>query len=231
MTDHSDMDQELARFVTEHADRSNLRADPMEVARRTMSAEAPSALGAHRTVMGRCARCLAAQSLLAVVLGVIFALGELRHAERNRHDLAAVDIVRTVQTQEVRRAVQRVLKLPDDADPEMIRADPGLLEAALALDSACEMWGSLVFEGVVDHTCSTAWSEGGLEEAGRDSGAGCTLSARKTATRTSGNGGSGSMTAWPLIRIRASVRAPTSGTEGSYGGRRSCRELLVKRHD
>ena len=26
-----------------------------------------------------------------------------------------------------------------------------LLDAALAVDSACEMWGSLVFEGVVDH--------------------------------------------------------------------------------
>lgn len=88
---------------------------------------------------------------LAVVAGVIFALAELRHATRSRRDHAAVDIVRTVQTQEVRRAVARVLKLPNDADPAVIRADPTLLEAALAVDSACEMWGSLVFEGVVDH--------------------------------------------------------------------------------
>jgi hypothetical protein len=87
---------------------------------------------------------------LAVVLGVGFALAELRHATRNRRDHAAVDIVRTVQTQEVRRAVNRVLKLPDDADPELIRRDPAMVDAALAVDSACEMWGSMVYEGVVD---------------------------------------------------------------------------------
>ena len=88
---------------------------------------------------------------LAVVVGVVFGLAELRHALRARRDHAAVDIVRTVQTQEVRRAVGRVLKLPDDADPDVIRGDVVLLEAALAVDSACEMWGFMVYEGVVDH--------------------------------------------------------------------------------
>lgn len=87
---------------------------------------------------------------LAVVIGVVFGLIELRHAIRDRRDHAAVDIVRTVQTQEVRRAVGRVLKLPNDVDPELIRADPTLLDAALAVDSACEMWGSMVFERIVD---------------------------------------------------------------------------------
>ncbi|HYM53376.1 MAG TPA: hypothetical protein VEW45_07895 [Candidatus Dormibacteraeota bacterium] len=87
---------------------------------------------------------------IAVVVGVVFGLSELRNAERSRRDHAAVDIVRTVQTQEVRRAVARVLALPDGADPRLIRDDPATLEAALAVDSACEMWGSMVFEGVVD---------------------------------------------------------------------------------
>ena len=87
---------------------------------------------------------------LAVVAGVVFGLAELRHATRSRRDHAAVDIVRTVQTQEVRQAVERVLNLPNDADPAVIRSDPAMLEAALAVDSACEMWGSMVFEGVVD---------------------------------------------------------------------------------
>jgi hypothetical protein len=52
-------------------------------------------------------------------------------------------MVRTVQTQEVRRAVGRILKLPDDSDPALIRNDPALLEAALAVDSASEMWGCM----------------------------------------------------------------------------------------
>lgn len=86
---------------------------------------------------------------VAVVAGVVFGLAGLRHATRSRRDHGAVDIVRTVQTQEVRQAVERVLKLPDDADPAIIRSDPAMLEAALAVDSGCEMWGSMVFEGVV----------------------------------------------------------------------------------
>lgn len=87
----------------------------------------------------------------AVALGVFFALVQLHHANRTRRDVAAVDIVRTVQTQEVRRAVERVLRLPNDAEPAQIRNDPVLLDAALAVDSACEMWGCMVFEGVVHH--------------------------------------------------------------------------------
>ena len=87
----------------------------------------------------------------AVVIGVVFGLVQLRQANRNRRDLAAVDIVRTVQTQEVRLAVRRIFSLPEDADPDTIRNDPEVLAAALAVDSACEMWGCMVFEGVVDH--------------------------------------------------------------------------------
>ncbi len=48
-------------------------------------------------------------------------------------------------------AVRLVFDLPENADPETIRNDPALLAAALAIDSACEMWGCMVFEGVVDH--------------------------------------------------------------------------------
>ena len=88
---------------------------------------------------------------LAVVFGVIFGLIQLRQAIRIRRDHAAVDIVRTVQTQEVRRAFEHIMKLPDDTDPKLIRDDPALLQAALAVDSACEMWGCMVYEKVVDH--------------------------------------------------------------------------------
>ena len=87
---------------------------------------------------------------VAVVIGVSVGLIEVRQALRERRDHAAVDIVRTVQTQEIRRAGARILALPNDVDPGVIRNDPELLAAALAIDSACEMWGSMVFEGVVD---------------------------------------------------------------------------------
>ncbi len=88
---------------------------------------------------------------IAVVFGIVFGLIELRQAFRSRRDHAAVDIVRTVQTQEVRQAVRQIFDLPLDVDPQRIRNDPALLTAALAVDSACEMWGCMVFEGVVDH--------------------------------------------------------------------------------
>jgi len=86
----------------------------------------------------------------AVLIGVGFGLFQLRQANRNRRDLAAVDIIRTVQTQEVRIAVRSIFSLPENSDPEIIRNDPEMLKAALAVDSACEMWGCMVFEGVVD---------------------------------------------------------------------------------
>ncbi len=88
---------------------------------------------------------------IAVIAGVIFAVAQLRQANRERRDTAAVTIVGTVQTQEVRQAVRLILELPERVDPDIISGDPELLDAALAVDSACEMWGSMVYEGVVDH--------------------------------------------------------------------------------
>lgn len=90
-------------------------------------------------------------SAIAVIAGVVFAVVQLRQSVRDRRDAAAVAIVGTVQTQEVRQAVRTILDLPDDVDPDIIRGDPELLDAALAVDSACEMWGSMVYEDVVDH--------------------------------------------------------------------------------
>jgi len=92
-----------------------------------------------------------AVAAVAVVIGLVFGLIQLQQAVRSRKNIAAVDIVRTVQTQEVRMAIRRIFDLPLDADPELVRKDPEMMSAALAVDSACEMWGCMVFEGVVDH--------------------------------------------------------------------------------
>jgi hypothetical protein len=90
---------------------------------------------------------------VAVIVAVAFGLAELRRATRDRRDRAAVEIVRSIQTQETFRAVGRVMNLPDDADPELIRSDAATVDAAMLVYFACEMMGSMVFERVVDlHT-------------------------------------------------------------------------------
>lgn len=90
---------------------------------------------------------------VAVIVAVVFGLTELRRGARDRRDRAAVEVVRSVQTQESFRAVGMILNLPDDADPELIRSDPALSEAAMLVYFACEMLGSFVFERVVElHT-------------------------------------------------------------------------------
>jgi hypothetical protein len=90
---------------------------------------------------------------VAVIVAVVFGLAELRRATRDRRDRAAVEIVRSIQTQESFRAVGRIMNLPDDADPELIRSDAATVDAAMLVYFACEMLGSMVFERVVDlHT-------------------------------------------------------------------------------
>lgn len=89
----------------------------------------------------------------AVVIGVGFGLFELRQALRARREHAAVEVVRSVESPEIRRAVLQVLTLPKDADPQVVRGDPTMLDAVVLVYWAGEMFGSIVFEGVVDlHT-------------------------------------------------------------------------------
>ncbi len=109
---------------------------------------------------------------IAVTLGVPFALLQLHYANRGRREAAAVDIVRTVQTQEVRRAVERIMRLPIEAEPGLIQNDTAMLEAALAVDSACEMWGCMAYERVVDHHMLDRMVGGWIRGSGCDSTAG-----------------------------------------------------------
>lgn len=90
---------------------------------------------------------------LAVVVGVLFGIAELRRAVRDRHDQAAIEVVRSVDSPEIQRAVARILELAHDADPELVRRDPSVHDAALLVYWEAEMFGSMVFERVVDlHT-------------------------------------------------------------------------------
>ena len=90
---------------------------------------------------------------LAVVIGVVFGLAELRRAVRDRRDQASIEVVRSVESPEIRRAIATILELPIDADPQAIRRDPAIVDAATLVHWAGEMFGSIVYEGVVEiHT-------------------------------------------------------------------------------
>lgn len=87
---------------------------------------------------------------LAVIVAVAFGIAELRRARQERRDQAALEILRAVQAQEIHEAATLILKLDNDTDPEIIRNDGELNHAATLIHFAAEMFGSLVFEGVVD---------------------------------------------------------------------------------
>jgi hypothetical protein len=87
---------------------------------------------------------------LAVIVTIVFGIAELRRWRQERRDQAALEILRSVQPQEIREAVSLILKLDDDTAPGVIRADPELANAANLIHFAAEMFGALVFEGVVD---------------------------------------------------------------------------------
>jgi hypothetical protein len=89
-------------------------------------------------------------STAAIVLGVLFGLFELRQALKDRRAAVAFEIAGGYQTPEVRRAMARVMTLPVDADPDLVNGNPDVLSAALAADSLCEAWGSMVYEGVIE---------------------------------------------------------------------------------
>jgi hypothetical protein len=80
----------------------------------------------------------------------VFGVAELRRSRRERRDQAAIEILRSVQQQDIHEAVSRILNLPDDVDADVVRNDPDLVRSATLVHFAAEMYGSLVFEGVVD---------------------------------------------------------------------------------
>lgn len=55
-----------------------------------------------------------------------------------------------MQGREIHEAVSKILKLPNDVDPDVVNRDPELLAAANFVHWASEMFGSMVFEGVID---------------------------------------------------------------------------------
>jgi hypothetical protein len=81
----------------------------------------------------------------AVVVGsVSFGLVQLAHFRRQRFEMVAVELVRSLQTPEFTHAIRLVLTLPDDASAERVREDPRVEDAAMLVSLTLESVGILV---------------------------------------------------------------------------------------
>jgi hypothetical protein len=95
-------------------------------------------------------------SSASMVTGIVFGSLTLRQWSRTRSLTAAVELVRTLQTPDFTRSIARIVELPLDVEPEVIRADPALVAAVFVVTHALESLGVLVFHRllplhVVDH--------------------------------------------------------------------------------
>ncbi len=98
----------------------------------------------------------AAASSLAVLVAVVFGTLTLRQWQRTRYLSAAAELVRTIQTPEFTRAIDRVMSLREGAEATTVTSDPEMVRAALAVSHVYESLGVLVFHRLlplhlVDH--------------------------------------------------------------------------------
>jgi hypothetical protein len=75
------------------------------------------------------ALALNAVTAVSVVVGVVFAILQLRHPERKRAEQAALAFVAQWEPEHL-AAVRRVYELPDAAPPEQVDGEPGARRAA-----------------------------------------------------------------------------------------------------
>jgi hypothetical protein len=90
-------------------------------------------------------------SAVVLIIGVIFAIVQIRHFRVARDREAALELVHSTQTKEFTRALYLVLALPDGLSKAEIEQrvgdDMGLVYSLMA---TCESLGILVFKGEVD---------------------------------------------------------------------------------
>jgi hypothetical protein len=67
---------------------------------------------------------------ITVLTGVLFGLFEVRHFRREREERAAFYLLQTMLTSEWLRSAVAVDTLPDNVAPEILEADPRMLDAA-----------------------------------------------------------------------------------------------------
>src|SRR6478752_5459533 len=65
---------------------------------------------------------------ITVLTGVIFGLFEVRHLRREREERAAFELLHTMLTSAWLRSAVFIDTLPDNIAPEILEADPGMLD-------------------------------------------------------------------------------------------------------
>ncbi len=88
-------------------------------------------------------------SAAAVVTGLVFGTLQIRGAAHMRALLAAIEMVRAMQTPDFTRNIRIVLALPDDADPTLVLGDPETAMALHGVTHTFESLGVLVYHRAV----------------------------------------------------------------------------------
>lgn len=86
---------------------------------------------------------------LAVIVGVVFGILQLRHMAQTRAILASAELVRAMQTPDFTNGVTVIGRLPDGADPAAVNGNPETLAAALHVGHVLECLGVLVYHRIL----------------------------------------------------------------------------------
>ncbi len=87
---------------------------------------------------------------LAVFVAIIFGLIQIKHFHRQRRDLAAIELARSVQDSEFTKAYRLIHSLPEKVSASEFSAKrTEYVDAAHTLGMKYETIGLLVFRGVV----------------------------------------------------------------------------------
>lgn len=97
---------------------------------------------------------------VAVVIAIVFGVQQLRETKGQRLQAAATATIANWLDPAFIAGFDRLLALPDDADPETIRRDEALRHAVLKVDFAIEGVGVLVFERAVGLHAADHWMGG-----------------------------------------------------------------------
>jgi hypothetical protein len=86
---------------------------------------------------------------ITVLTGAIFGWFEVRHFRREREERAAFELLHTMLTSEWLRSAVLIDTVPDNVAPEILEADPRMLDAAHSIGLILEAVGYAVYARIV----------------------------------------------------------------------------------